>query len=866
MVLIEREEFLTLLHTKFRDVSEDGGHCILLAGEAGIGKTSLVKAFCRDVKNNHKIYEGTCDALFTPRPLGPLYDIAFQIGNDFRIEPGDVSDRAGIFAKFFYEFANQKKACVIVFEDIHWADEATLDFVKFLVRRISGLPCFFILTYRDNEITPQHPLRNVLGQLPSNSFSHVQLTALSKEAVKQMAAEKGYNGEDVYAIAGGNPFYTTEILADYSFGIPESIKDSVLSVYNRTEEKTKQIWELLSVIPAGFKINYLEKFEPLYTAALENCLKSQIIIVKNKNIFFKHELFRRTIETSLSPLRRILLNKKILDLLLDSFEQNGEVERIIHHAKNSNENGLVVHYAPLAAKQASLAGAHIETAKLYLSAIEYYQGDDKDLLLGFYESYAYECYLTNQIKEAIIYTGKSLEIWKEKNDIEKVGICLRFLSRLWWNNDNPKKAEDFAKQAIEVLDKQPFLRAKAMAYSNMSQLKMFYDLPDECIFWGEKAIDIAKASGDNEILSFSLNNVGAIQIRIPSSSHKGLELLQQSLEIALRYSYQEHAARAYTNLGYNGIIIKDYVFAQKSLEAGLLYCEENDLDLWRIYLLTIKAKLDLETGHWNDVIQMSESIIKIEKTPKIIKIFALTMMATVKMRRGEKEDLISLLEEAKEMAFESMEPQRVIRALAACLEYEWITGQRFIANEAIDSAVTMVKHMGNIYDNSELVYWLLKAREQKVALLNMYQGYQVNNTANARRAAVSWGKSNNLYQQALCLFEGDDDDKRKAIGIIHSVGASAVYEKMKMEMRSAGIKNIPRGIRKSTKTNAAFLTLRELDVLQLLKGGMQNKEIASKLFISAKTVDHHISSIFFKLDVNSRVKAVNEAVRMNIIN
>ncbi len=84
-------------------------------------------------------------------------------------------------------------------------------------------------------------------------------------------------------------------------------------------------------------------------------------------------------------------------------------------------------------------------------------------------------------------------------------------------------------------------------------------------------------------------------------------------------------------------------------------------------------------------------------------------------------------------------------------------------------------------------------------------------------------------------------------------------------MRISGIKSIPRGIRKTTRANPAFLTGRELDVLQLLKEGLQNKEIAARLFISTKTVDHHLSSILFKLDVNSRTKAVHEAIRQEII-
>ena len=270
---------------------------------------------------------------------------------------GDTTDRAVLFTRIFHELEIQEGPTLIVFEDIHWADEATLDFIKFLARRITHLHCLFILTYRDDEIHSRHPLRNVLGQLPPDSFTRMQLTPLSRETVDKMAVEKGYNGEDVYSISGGNPFYVNEILASYSPGIPDNIKDSVLSVYNKQEEKTRSIWEILSVIPTGLEIKYLEKLEPSYLTALDNCLGAKILIVKEGQIYFKHELYRRTIENALSPLVRVALNKRILDLFLENFEQNQEIERIIHHAKNANEYDPVVHYAPAAAGQAAALGA-----------------------------------------------------------------------------------------------------------------------------------------------------------------------------------------------------------------------------------------------------------------------------------------------------------------------------------------------------------------------------------------------------------------------------------------------------------------------------------------------------------------------------
>src|ERR1044071_4806404 len=185
MELIERGGVLSLLGSTFESISSGEGHCILISGEAGIGKTSLVKAFCRELKNDSHIYQGTCDALFTPRPLAPLYDIALQMHSS-HLQPGSDIDRVSLFTNFFQELSKHTKPIVLIVEDIHWADEATLDFIKFLGRRITRIPCLLILTYRDNEIHAKHPLRNVFGQLPPDTFTRMPLTPLSIEAVEKL--------------------------------------------------------------------------------------------------------------------------------------------------------------------------------------------------------------------------------------------------------------------------------------------------------------------------------------------------------------------------------------------------------------------------------------------------------------------------------------------------------------------------------------------------------------------------------------------------------------------------------------------------------------------------------------------------------
>jgi ATP/maltotriose-dependent transcriptional regulator MalT len=864
MELIERTEFLNALSTKFENITNGEGHCVFVSGEAGIGKTSLVKAFCMEQKAECNIFQGACDALFTPRPLAPLYDIMWQVNSNMWSDSHSIEERSTLFTEFFRELSIQNKKIIIVFEDIHWADEATLDFIKFFARRITQLQCLFILTYRDNEIHSRHPLRTVLGQLPPDSFTQLQLTPLSREAVEKMAVEKGYCGENVYNISGGNPFYVNEILASYSMGVPDNIKNAILSTYNIAGEKTKQVWELLSVIPGNFEVKYLEKFDPLYAAAIENCIDTKILIINNGYINFKHELFRRTIESSLSPLKRISLNKKVLEIHQAVFEQNHEIERIIHHAKNANEYDTVVHYAPIVAKQAASLGAHIEASKLYMTAIEYYQGNDKDVLLGLYESYAYECYLTNQVEDAIIYTVRVLNMWKEKNDTEQKGNSLRFLSRLWWLAGNSANAEKFAWLAIDTLSELPSSTTKAMAYSNMSQLKMLFDQADECIEWGEKAIAIAKELNDEQTLSHALNNVASVYIYMPCSQQKGIDLLQQSLAIALKNSFHEHVARAYSNMGSNGLKMKNYPLAKKVLDEGIKYCEERGLESSRSIMLSVKALVELETGDWKKAYSIAERLLNAEQHLSTFTISLWNVMATIKMRSGEEDAVETLFDSTKE-AFASTELQRIIPTMVSSLEYEWLTGKPFIKKEDFDRAAAMIRESIYTIEKNEFFFWAQKAGRNYLPLAEIYEGYDVSCIKKVQQAAMLWKKAGSPYTQAIILFEGSEADKKDAIKIVHDLGATAVYEKMKMEMRMSGIKSIPRGIRKSTQLNPALLTGREMDVLQLLKEGLQNKEIGNKLFISPKTVDHHISSILFKLDVNSRAKAVQEAGKLEII-
>ena len=166
MELQERVDALDNLAEAWQTAVAGNGRVALVAGEAGIGKTTLVEQFVYHQAHQLRVLWGACDNLFTPRPLGPLHDIAAQAKGQLEaLLPGDT-DRATIFSACLSEL---QSPTVMVFEDIHWADEATLDLLKFLGRRMQHTCSLLIATYRDDELGSHHPLRLLLGDLVRQS-------------------------------------------------------------------------------------------------------------------------------------------------------------------------------------------------------------------------------------------------------------------------------------------------------------------------------------------------------------------------------------------------------------------------------------------------------------------------------------------------------------------------------------------------------------------------------------------------------------------------------------------------------------------------------------------------------------------------
>lgn len=295
LTLLEREPALEALAAALGEAAAGEGRIALVYGEAGIGKTSLVDHFTRAGAGSARALWGACDSLHTPRPLGPVYDIAPQAGPALREHLAAGAPPRAIFSAVLEEL-RRRPPVVAVLEDLHWADAATLDLVKFLGRRIRQVPALLVLTYRDDELGPRHPLRIVLGDLAtSRAVQRIPLAPFSVAAVRTLAAGQALDGTALHRQTGGNPFFVTEALASREAGIPPTVRDAVLARAARLSAAGRAALDAAAIVGAQVEPWLLAALVDDAAGAAEECVARGMLRAQGDLLAFRHELARQAV-------------------------------------------------------------------------------------------------------------------------------------------------------------------------------------------------------------------------------------------------------------------------------------------------------------------------------------------------------------------------------------------------------------------------------------------------------------------------------------------------------------------------------------------------------------------------------------------
>lgn len=858
MQLLEREAGLHTLDAALHSAIAGNGRVVLISGEAGIGKTALVERFVQEQKHCARVLWGACDALFTPRPLGPLHDMAAQLQGSLPALLRADTDRSAVFAAVLAEL--HQTPVIATFEDVHWADEATFDLLRFLGRRIAHASALLVLTYRDDELGLSHPLRSLLGDLTTAPTTHrLPLPPLSFQAVQTLVGQRTIDACKLHRQTGGNPFFVTEVLASGGDRLPSTVRDAVLARTARLSSSAMAALQASAVIGPRIEPWLLAEIASVEAQTIDECLSSGILVAQGELLAFRHELARQTVLEVISPLHRMTLHRMTLKALKTASTSGSDMARLAHHAESARDREAVLAYAPAAARQAAAASAHREAAALYALALRFASdlppAEHADLL----ELYARECHLIDQRDTGLHMLRAALQLWREIGSPLREGAILAQMTTTLIGLGQDVEADQCARAAIEILEAQPESPELAKAYNTRATLEMTNHNFDEAIDWAEKSTALGERLANNSIRFTAQNVLGSSALYL--DYEHGCRQLEQTQAAAHAAGYKAAAVHSYAQLG--SISSELYYFrqAERYLSAGLAYATQDELHRLQFYMLAWQAWTHLHLGAWHEATEAAAVVLRDASMSTVSRLMALLTLGRLQARRGDPQAQV-VLDEAFELARPMHNIDRLGPLYTARAEAAWLAGDHDRTLAAAHAAYDLAVSKRHAWFTGELAFWRWRSGEVVELPPWTARPFALHIAGDWRAAADEWQRLGCPYEQARALADGDYDAQTTALTLFEKLGAQPAADDLRRKMRRDGALRIPRGPRSSTRENPFGLTARQMDILCLIGAGLSNAEIAERLYISPKTVDHHVSAVLSRLDVPSR-KAAAALIRQH---
>ena len=872
--LLERSDQLRDLRAALaRVVNGSHGETVLVTGDAGIGKTTLLRHFTTSVRNRARVFWTACDPLFAPRPLGPLLELADAVGGDLHDQIAGGGHAFDVASALLRELSLAAPA-VVVIEDLHWSDEATLDVIRLLARRIDSVPVLLMLTYRDDQLDRAHPIRSVVGELPGSggAVTRVALTGFSASAVAMLAGGAGFDAAQLHARTAGNPFFVTEVLAAKAGQIPDTVRDAVLGRTARLSRLARELLDAASVVPGHLEPRMLVVLHPAADDSLDECIASGMLVASAGRVEFRHEIARMVIEDSMLAGHRAALHARALSVLQGNETAAPDWSRMAHHAEGAGDHAAVLRYAPAAAKAAAAAGAHRDAAELYGRALRFADRLESDERAELLESYADEAYWSvTGSDEAINRLGEAVAIHQSRGDHLGEGRALIRLARHLGRSGRHLEGLAAAKQAVAVLEQLPAHQELALACVYLSSSYAVTLQPD-AISWGEKAIALGEEVGCPEAVYGGLNNIGTVELF--GGDLAGLAKLDRSRELAEQPGDNLGVVRGYLHTCWMLTARREWELLAQYLEPAIDRCRKSGLELSVDQLRTHGLKSDLAQGRWEEAARGARSwLARPDRPVAAFRGTALIVLATLLARRGEA-GCWQLLDEATELARLPGAGHLVPFLAAARAEAAWLEGRPADVLTEVETPGSLTLGQDPL-TALDLRVWRWRASGTDADGTGTDAGvsnedelpepYRMLLAGDRQGAARWWEESGSQYEAALAASgSADPAALRGAIDVLDGLGAHAAAGVLITELRALGEQYAPRARRSGASAHPAGLTSREAEVLQLLAAGLRNAEIAAQLFLSPRTVDHHVSAVLAKLNVKTRSQAVAIAVQLGI--
>lgn len=850
MELVDRAASLGELSEAWQAASA-AGCFMLIAGEAGMGKTALVAEFVRQHRQQARILQGACDALFTPRPLGPIHDIAYQTEGELARLLAEEASPPQLFAAFLAEL--QAAPSIVVVEDIHWADEATLDLLKYLGRRVQQTRSLLVSTYRDDELGAQHPLRLLLGDLATSpAVRRISLAPLSVAGVQELIAGRPLDAASLQQQTGGNPFYVTELLASEGGELPLTIRDAVLARAARLSLSGRAVLNAAAVIGPRIEPWLLAAVTRAEASAVNESLDSGMLRAQGNLLSFRHELARLVILEAIPLHQRLFLHRAVLDELKASRLTQQDVTRLAHHAEASGDKEAILTYAPAAATAAQAAGMLRAAAALWELALSHSDELPPQQTAAFYAALGAATKENPDRSLAIQSYRQAVSLAKAGGDQLIAGNSLARLAVMLLMEG--KRAESIAavEEALGLLEALGPSPPLAAAQKTRAFLHLIDGENEHAVARAQRCLAVASRLESSALHIEAYHALGICSL--PLDHRQGRDYLEQSLALLLEEKAYWAAGSVFADLLMTCVDVYRLQRAEELIAGGLQITTDYDHDLSRLVIEAWQAMLLVYRGRWNEAEAISRTIVDGRYRLSAIRIPALVALGRLYARRGLP-GADELLDEALGLARQVKNDQRLGVVYTARAERAWLAGDVEGARReacAIYQLTIANKQPGFA---AELAYWRWLCGEAVETHDWMVRPFVLEIEGNWRAAAAMWAELGCPYEQARALAQGDSEAQKEALVIFEQLGARPMVERVRGLLRAAGIQTIPRGPRAATRQNPFGLTNRQMEILSLLAENLTNAEIAARLHISPKTVDHHVSAVLAKLEVTTREEA-----------
>jgi ATP/maltotriose-dependent transcriptional regulator MalT len=854
MELLERGTELSLLRHRLAEAADRRGSIVLLSGEAGIGKSSVLQAWSADPGHEAQLLVGWCDDFLTRRTLGPLHDIARTVGGELA-DAISGADTGAVFDALLDQLDNPLRPTALVLEDVHWADEATLDVIRYVGRRIERRPALLVLSYRDDDLDDDHPLWGVLASLPAMVVHRLALRPLSAAAIEQLTGSTDLDASEVATLTGGNPFFVTEVTRDRDT-LPASVADAIQARVRTLPPAARSAVELLSVVPDGTRPDLRDALG-LDPGALGLAEARGVLTVEDTVVRFRHELTRRAVRASLPVATRLSHHERILDRLV---ELDADDAAILHHATAAARGDIVTTYGPRAAKVAYAAGSYREAASHQANVLTHADLLDPQVRAELLEQHAWTLYNLHRFQEALAAAGTAVALYEQLGAPVARARALAVLGRMHYINNDPQAAIAAVEEAGELLEEHGDVEERAEGLVARASTYALVEHPAElAMALTAEAVEVTEKLGRTDLRSLALNYRATSQCA--GGGTPDPEDFREAIRLALEGGHLEIAARAYTNLSFEQMLAREpNDRALAVLDEALAFMEDHDFASHAFDIRARQAAIKVALGRWDDAETELRALRQTTDQHGVIDLIALESLARIALRRGDP-DAEHLVQSSWMLAKRSDATPYIGLLGVIRIEQAWLEGTGDAAARLAELPLERLRPRLR----AEVLRYAQLAGARLEAPLDLAEPWASAIRGDWAAAAAQWRAEQRPYELAVELYaSGAVEPALEALRIFDRLGADPAARLTRQRLRELGVRNVPRGPQAATREHPAGLTERQAEVLELLVLGMTNPEIADRLVLSVRTVDHHVAAVLQKLGVGSRQEAATRAAALDV--